>query len=117
MRIFKRDYLNVDPISDAATVLAQIDGWFEDDNENHPHSGLGMRLPGEFIRARTATAKVSGQPGATTTLRQCCCRSSWSRFNEVERLELHKPLISRNSFRVGLSDWTIQCHRNMLGRY
>ncbi len=27
--------------------------WFEDYNENHPHSGLKMRSPREFIRAQT----------------------------------------------------------------
>ena len=53
-----RCFLNATP--DAATMLAQIDGWFEDYNENHPHSGLKMRSPREFIRAQTSTAKVSG---------------------------------------------------------
>ena len=33
-----------------------IGGWFEDYNENHPHSGLKMRSPREFIRASTKTA-------------------------------------------------------------
>lgn len=60
VRTFKRDYLRINPTPDAATVLAQVDGWFEDYNENHPHSGLKMRSPREFIRAQTSTAKVSG---------------------------------------------------------
>lgn len=40
----------------AATVLGLIAGWFEDYNENHPHSGLKIRSPREFISAQTATA-------------------------------------------------------------
>jgi transposase InsO family protein len=38
-----------------AHVLAQLPGWFEDDNQVHPHMGLGMRSPGEF-RAASLTA-------------------------------------------------------------
>lgn len=52
----KRDYVNVTPLPDAATVLGLIAGWFEDYNENHPHSGLKMRSPREYIAAQTATA-------------------------------------------------------------
>ncbi|PVA08747.1 IS3 family transposase [Pelagivirga sediminicola] len=52
----KRDYVNVTPLPDAVTVLGLIAGWFEDYNENHPHSGLKMRSPREFIAAQTATA-------------------------------------------------------------
>ena len=52
----KRDYVRVTPLPDAKTVLDLIDGWIEDYNENHPHSGLRMRSPREFIRAQTATA-------------------------------------------------------------
>ena len=52
----KRDYVNVTPLPDATTVLGLIAGWFEDYNDNHPHSGLKMRSPREFIAAQTATA-------------------------------------------------------------
>jgi hypothetical protein len=52
----KRDYVHVSPLPDAETVLGLIDGWIEDYNENHPHSGLKMRSPREFIAAQTATA-------------------------------------------------------------
>lgn len=52
----KRDYVNVTPLPDAATVLGLIARWFEDYNENHPHSGLKMRSPREYIAAQTATA-------------------------------------------------------------
>ena len=52
---FKRDYARVHARPDAATVLAQLPGWFEDYNERHPHKGLRMKSPREFIRS-SATA-------------------------------------------------------------
>jgi putative transposase len=52
VKTFKRDYVRVHPLSDAVTVLRQLTGWFADYNESHPHSGLGMRSPREFIRAQ-----------------------------------------------------------------
>ena len=52
----KRDYVRVTPLPNAETVLGLIPGWFEDYNENHPHSGLKMRSPREFRSAQTATA-------------------------------------------------------------
>jgi len=55
----KRDYLRVGPVPDARTALDQIAGWFDDYNENHPHSGLRMRSPREFRRAHQP-AEVSG---------------------------------------------------------
>jgi transposase InsO family protein len=52
----KRDYVNITPLPDAATILRLISGWFEDYNDNHLHSGLKMRSPREYIAAQTATA-------------------------------------------------------------
>ena len=52
----KRDYVRVTPLPDAETALGLIDGWFEDYNENHPHSGLKRRSPRGFIAAQNATA-------------------------------------------------------------
>jgi transposase InsO family protein len=52
----KRDYVRVTPLPDAGTVLGLIAGWIKGYNENHPHSGLKMRAPREFIAAQTATA-------------------------------------------------------------
>lgn len=60
VKTFKRDYVRVNPMQDAATALRQIAGWFEDYNENHPHSGLRMRSPREFKRAHQPP-EVSGQ--------------------------------------------------------
>ena len=56
VKTFKRDYVRVRPLPDATTALDQIDGWFEDYNENHPHSGLRMRSPREFRRAHQPAA-------------------------------------------------------------
>jgi len=53
---FKRDYVQVNPLLDAETVLKLIGGWIEDYNENHPHSALKWRSPREFRRAQTETA-------------------------------------------------------------
>ena len=56
----KRDYVNVTPLPDAATVLGLISGRFEDYNDTRPHSGLKMRAPRDYIAAQTATAWVPG---------------------------------------------------------
>ncbi|MBB1499797.1 IS3 family transposase [Paracoccus sp. MC1862] len=56
VKTLKRDYVQVTPLPDAQTVLGLIGGWIEDYNNNHPHSGLKMRSPREFIAAQTATA-------------------------------------------------------------
>ena len=52
VKTFKRDYVRVNPLPDAAPALRQIAGWIADYNEIHPHSGLKMRSPREFIRAQ-----------------------------------------------------------------
>jgi len=52
VKTFKRDYVRVNLLPDALTVLRQLAGWFADYNDSHPHSGLGMRSPREFIRAQ-----------------------------------------------------------------
>jgi transposase InsO family protein len=55
-RTVKRDHVRVNALLDTATVLRELDGRFEDDNENHPHGRLGMRSPRAFIRATAPTA-------------------------------------------------------------
>jgi putative transposase len=49
VKTFKRDYVRVNPIPDAAAALALIDHWMEDYNTVHPHSRLGYRSPREYI--------------------------------------------------------------------
>ena len=48
VKTIKRDYARVSPRSDAASVLRQLDGWFEHYNTIHPHKALGYRSPREF---------------------------------------------------------------------
>ena len=52
VKTFKRDYVRVNALPDVVTALRQITRWFEDYNDNHPHSRLKMRSPREFIRAQ-----------------------------------------------------------------
>jgi putative transposase len=59
VKTFKRDYVRLNARPDAAAVMAELDRWFEDYNEMHPHRALGMRSPRQFIRAhQPATCPV-----------------------------------------------------------
>ena len=55
VKTFKRDYVRVNPRPDALSVLQQLPAWFEDYNAVHPHSGLRMLSPREFIAQQSAT--------------------------------------------------------------
>jgi transposase InsO family protein len=55
VKTFKRDYVYVNDLPDAATVMRHLAGWFEDYNEVHPHKGLRMQSPREYRKA-TANA-------------------------------------------------------------
>lgn len=46
---FKQDYVQVNELWNASDVLSKIPKWLEDYNENHPHKGLGMRSPRQFL--------------------------------------------------------------------
>ncbi len=56
VKTLKRDYVRINPLPNAETVLSLIADWIEDYNENHPHSGLKWKAPREVIRAKTETA-------------------------------------------------------------
>lgn len=56
VKTLKRDYARIQPRPDALTVLQQLPTWIQDYNENHPHSGLQMRSPREFIRSLSQPA-------------------------------------------------------------
>jgi transposase InsO family protein len=47
-KTLKRDYARVSRCPDAASVLRQLDGWFEHYNTVHPHKASGYRSPREF---------------------------------------------------------------------
>jgi transposase InsO family protein len=49
VKTMKRDYVRVNPRPDAISVLQQLSAWFDDYNTTHPHSGLRMQSPREFI--------------------------------------------------------------------
>jgi putative transposase len=53
VKTFKRDYVSVNPIPDAETVIAQLPLWFEHYNTLHPHKALGYRSPREFLNRQT----------------------------------------------------------------
>lgn len=55
VKTLKRDYARVNPRPDALTVLQQLPAWFEDYNAAHPHSGLRMLSPREFIAYQSST--------------------------------------------------------------
>lgn len=48
VKTIKRDYARVSAKPDAASVLRQLDTWFEHYNNVHPHKALGYRSPREF---------------------------------------------------------------------
>lgn len=56
VKTFKRDYVCVHDRPDAMTVLERLHHWFEDYNAVHPHNGLKIRSPGEFIRGQSTAA-------------------------------------------------------------
>ena len=55
VKTIKRDYVRVNPRPDAISVPQHLPTWFDDYNTVHPHSGLRMRSPREFIAQRSAT--------------------------------------------------------------
>ena len=74
----KRDYMRVTPLPNAKAVLDLVGGWIEDYNDNHPHSGLKMRSPREFIATRTAIARASGKTGARSPTISTGRNRAWS---------------------------------------
>jgi putative transposase len=58
VKTFKRDYVRISLIPDAAAALALIDSWMEDYNTVHPHSRLGYRSPREYILSQPVACPV-----------------------------------------------------------
>ena len=58
VKTFKRDYVRVSPIPDAAAALALVDSWMEDYNTVHPHSRLGYQSPREYILSQLVACPV-----------------------------------------------------------
>lgn len=53
VKTFKRDFAKINPLPDGKTVYQCLDGWFEEYNEIHPHSGLKWKSPRDFRIAQT----------------------------------------------------------------
>ena len=47
VKTFKRDYVYLNDLPDAATVMAKLPEWIEDYNRSHRHKGLKMKSPWE----------------------------------------------------------------------
>jgi len=58
VKTFKRDYVRISPIPNAAAALALVDSWMEDYNTVHPHSRLGYRSPREYILSQSVACPV-----------------------------------------------------------
>ncbi|MBC4926531.1 IS3 family transposase [Klebsiella quasipneumoniae] len=48
VKTFKRDYVYVNDLPDAMTVMGKLTEWMEDYNNWHPHKGLKMQSPREY---------------------------------------------------------------------
>lgn len=59
----KRDYVHLNRLEDAATVMKLLPSWFEDYNETHPHKGLKMLSPREYRQSLAATPECSVNQG------------------------------------------------------
>lgn len=57
VKTLKRDYARIQPRPDAATLLQMLPLWIDDYNQHHPHSGLQMRSPREFIQCHSQPAQ------------------------------------------------------------
>lgn len=53
VKTMKRDCISIMPKLDGMTVVKYLAEAFEHDNEWHPHSSLGYRLPREYLWRRT----------------------------------------------------------------
>ncbi|OPX98708.1 MAG: IS2 transposase TnpB [Syntrophorhabdus sp. PtaB.Bin006] len=51
IKTFKRDYVFLNDLPEAVTVMEMLTFWFEDYNENHPHKGLKMKSPRQHRQA------------------------------------------------------------------
>lgn len=58
VKLFKRDYVYVNEIWTAESVLRRLPEWFADYNRSHPHSSLQMKSPLEYREAIKSTEEV-----------------------------------------------------------
>jgi hypothetical protein len=51
VKTLRRDYVYLCRLDSSEVVLAQLPRWIDDYNDVHPHKGLKMRSPREYLRA------------------------------------------------------------------
>lgn len=54
VKTFKRDYVYVNDLPDAVSVMEKMAEWIEDYNNLHPHKRLNMKSPREYRDAMLA---------------------------------------------------------------
>ena len=59
VKTMRRDYVYLHRVDSGAAVLEQLPRWIEDYNEVHPHKGLKMRSPREYLAIHRAERSVS----------------------------------------------------------
>jgi hypothetical protein len=69
VKTFKRDYVRVNPIPDARTVLLRIDHWMEDYNSEYPAFPAGLPLTAG-VHCITQTSRVSSPTNGTHCSRE-----------------------------------------------
>jgi hypothetical protein len=67
VKTFKRDYVKVSAISDAATALATVDDWINDLQRSPPTPQTGLLLTKGIHQRSIATCRLSGLTGSTPT--------------------------------------------------
>jgi transposase InsO family protein len=86
VKTYKRDYVYVHDRPNAATVLAQLDRWFDDYNEPRPHKGLKMKFPSGIhpcpisrrVSDSVGATPVSTEAGSPTGARTAICPDAFS---------------------------------------
>jgi Integrase core domain len=80
----KRDYARVSHRPDAASVLGQLDSWFEHYNSVHPHKALGYRSPREF-RKEWVEKTTYNAVGALRRPHEGTTSADWARVKPASR--------------------------------
>lgn len=102
VKTLKRDYVRVNPLPDAETVLRLIGNWIEDYNDNHPHSGVKWKSPREFIRTKTETARCPVKRGLDQPFKLAMMRE----IQTIPSLQSGLAIEMRDeAWVIGLADW------------
>ena len=84
-KTFKRDYVRLNPRPDAAAVMAQLNAWFEDYNEMHPHPRPRDTLTPP-VHQGAPTRRLSGLTGTTPPSMAGARCSAYDDASEAETL-------------------------------